>query len=322
MSTKGNARWSVTLEEATRIAESLPLPTRDEDAIACRLIFNADTPIYRVVSPYAGAIVSHILESVTVHPPAAFVGSGLRINSIEHARAIARGDFTARFPTHWDPTTYVKPPRSVEYSRTYLPYRRVYLNIATRCGWDGDIPLEVNLNAIGVIASGPIAGILIDPPTTRKPGPTPTLNSTVYQFADGTYVCTIGYRHVSTRAILAPEKLTPAEIDAIEDGDLRASVIARYAGPDTTTSEGWLRYLRAVNATVLDRHHCDITDTDEVLVRSEGPSGPELRLVCTCPTARMFVIPVPATTSTGTPIITCQQAQLWITHGKRVIFRT
>jgi hypothetical protein len=315
--------WTVTAERAAELARTMPRPTPQQDAIATRLVLGADRPIYRAPSPYASVLVADILKDVKNHPPEALVGSGLRIRSLDHARAIAAGKFDFDGPEFWEPSKYVRPTGEIRYDRSYMWYRACYLYIAKQSGWEGEIPACVHLNCIGIADAGPDTGVLSDPPVESIEG-LALMNATAHKFSDGSYVCANGYRHMPTRAILAPEKLTVSEIDAITDGDLRASVIARYAGPNTTRDEGWMRYLKGVGAKVVHKNKCDVTNTEEVLVESRGTSSEEkeLRLIVTCPTARMFVIPVPNVGRDQKPIKTCQQAQSWITGGRRLVART
>lgn len=316
-SQSGNKAWSVTPEQAAAIISRLQPPTPEQDATALRSSA-PDRAVYRAPSPYAAVCAAHILKQARTHPPAAFVGSGLRLQSLEHAEMIARGDFSPPPPSStWDPTLYVRPA-SFNYAKCFSLYHRAYFTVASKSGWDGQIPAAVHLNAIGGADIDNEHGVLSDPHVEIIPDPT-NLDITIYRFSDSSYICAQGYRVVPTRHVLAPWKLTLSEVNAITDGDLRSSVISRWAGPSSSTHQGWLRYLNESDATVLHTYHDPLTDTDEALLQTNKDSS--LFLVCTCPTARLFVIPVPQTDGPN-PIRTCDDARRWITGGPRPIART
>jgi len=111
---------------------------------------------------------------------------------------------------------------------------------------------------------------------------------------------------VDEQIVLRPETQTVEQMDNETNADVQALRIERY---------GWPRYLRETGATCLDERRNDIDGTREALFRDRHG---RLRLVATCPTARVFAPSVPA------GIVSCEQAQNWLAGEKpfRTLART
>jgi len=111
---------------------------------------------------------------------------------------------------------------------------------------------------------------------------------------------------VDEQIVLRPETQTIQQMDNETNADVQALRIERY---------GWPRYLRETGATCLDERRNDIDGTREALFRDRHG---RVRLVATCPTARVFAPSVPA------GIASCEQAQNWLAGEKpfRTLART
>ena len=103
---------------------------------------------------------------------------------------------------------------------------------------------------------------------------------------------------VDEQIVLRPETQTIQQMDNEKNADVQAIRIERY---------GWPRYLRETGATCLDERRNDIDGTREALFRDRHG---RVRLVATCPTARVFTPSVPA------GIASCEQAQNWLAGEK------
>jgi len=111
---------------------------------------------------------------------------------------------------------------------------------------------------------------------------------------------------VDEQIVLQPETQTIEQMDNEKNADVQAIRIERY---------GWPRYLRETGAACLDERRNDIDGTREALFRDHRG---RVRLVATCPTARVFAPSVPA------GIVSCEQAQNWLAGEKpfRTLART
>jgi hypothetical protein len=138
-----------------------------------------------------------------------------------------------------------------------------------------------------------------------------------------------GKKHWFLEGLLVDEQLVlrPKEqtIDAIlgeRNTDIRALRAVRY---------GWGRLLHAVGATLIDRRSNAIdgtlealydvqeaTELHRILRERVGQKILHNYLVCTCPTGRIFAMPVPKASRT------CEAAQSWLAGGLpiRTIART
>jgi hypothetical protein len=103
---------------------------------------------------------------------------------------------------------------------------------------------------------------------------------------------------VDEQIVLRPETQTVEQMDNEKNADVQALRIERY---------GWPRYLRETGAACLDERRNDIDGTCEALFRDRRG---RVRLVATCPTARVFTPSVPA------DIASCEQAQNWLAGEK------
>lgn len=108
------------------------------------------------------------------------------------------------------------------------------------------------------------------------------------------------------KIVMRPQDQTIEEMDAEQNEEIRSICIGRY---------GWHRYLEMSGAEVLDARYNEIEGCEEALMKSKKG---DVNLVTSCPTARLFALPVRPT------ITTCIEAQKWL-HGDRkcrVVFRT
>ena len=122
---------------------------------------------------------------------------------------------------------------------------------------------------------------------------------------DGWGLWLINGTTVDEQVVMRPETQTIQQIDAEKNEDVRSIRIERF---------GWPRYLEESASRLLDARHNAIENTREALFVS--PKG-ERRLVCTCPTGRVFALGVPQ------QVQTCEQAQEWLSpRPVRVLART
>lgn len=121
------------------------------------------------------------------------------------------------------------------------------------------------------------------------------------------------------KIVLAPETLTGTEIAGISNEEEKRLAIDRF---------GWEKYMKMIDAKVIDRRENWIDNTVELLIklpdlRPSGAGGwwrPEpLRAVLACrSTGRRYFIAVPATENggrDGKKIKTCAQVQDWMANG-------
>lgn len=120
-------------------------------------------------------------------------------------------------------------------------------------------------------------------------------NGPSVKYADGFSVYSIeGYR-VTEQIVMRPETLTIKQIHEQSNSDIQSIMIDRF---------GWTRYLEETNCKLLDSRKNDIENTMEALYNTEQFGK---RLVCTCPTGRVFVKGVPPEAAS-----TCEEAQNWL----------
>lgn len=127
------------------------------------------------------------------------------------------------------------------------------------------------------------------------------------RFSDGFCVWSLEGHRVTEQIVMHPETLTLQQIHDMTNADIQAIMLQRF---------GWSRYLEETNAKQIDARHNDIENTVEILYDS-GTFG--YRLVCTCPTGRVFVKGVHNSVST------CEEAQYWLSGyqlSNRKKFRT
>jgi hypothetical protein len=127
---------------------------------------------------------------------------------------------------------------------------------------------------------------------------------------------------VDEQLVLRPKEQTIEQILGERNTDIRAIRAARY---------GWGNLLHGVDAQIIDRRSNAIDGTLEALYDVQNAT--QLRrmltirvdqkikhnyLVCTCPTGRIFAMPVPV------QVQTCKDAQQWLAGGLpiRTIART
>jgi hypothetical protein len=131
------------------------------------------------------------------------------------------------------------------------------------------------------------------------------------RFADGFCVWSIEGHHVTEQIVMRPETMTIKQIDSEKNSDIQAIMLERF---------GWERYIDESGAVAIDSRQNDIENTLEILY--DTPKFGR-RLVCTCPTGRVFVKGVETTEDTST----CEGAQNWLSgytnsKSKKSKFRT
>ena len=122
-------------------------------------------------------------------------------------------------------------------------------------------------------------------------------NGPSVRYADGFSVYSLQGHRVTEQIVMRPETLTIEQIHKEQNSDIQAIIIDRFE---------WPRYLKKTNAKLLDSRKNNIENTIEVLYDA-GEFGK--RLVCTCPTGRVFVKGLPANFSKD---LTCEEAQNWL----------
>lgn len=121
-------------------------------------------------------------------------------------------------------------------------------------------------------------------------------NGPSVEFPDGFKVWSLEGHRVNEKIVMNPESLTIKEIHNQENADIQAIMIDRF---------GWERYIKESNATLIDSRENDIENTLEALYETEKFGR---RLVCTCPTGRVFVKGIQTLDKTQT----CEGAQNWL----------
>ena len=120
-------------------------------------------------------------------------------------------------------------------------------------------------------------------------------NGPSVRYADGYSVYSLSGHRVTEQIVMSPETLTIKQIHDEQNADIQAIMIDRF---------GWTQYLKETNAELLDSRKNEIENTIEVLYNTEKFGK---RLVCTCPTGRVFVKGLPAGGAD-----TCEEAQNWL----------
>ena len=126
-------------------------------------------------------------------------------------------------------------------------------------------------------------------------------------FADGFSVYSINGYRVTEKIVMRPEDITVKEIHSETNADIQTIMVDRF---------GWERYIQETGAELLDSRKNDIENTMEALYKTSKFGR---RLVCTCPTGRVFVKGIKSQKSTNT----CEGAQKWLSgYGKSRKFVT
>lgn len=115
-------------------------------------------------------------------------------------------------------------------------------------------------------------------------------------FADGFCVYSIRGHRLNEQIVMRPETLTVKQIDSEENSDIQSIMLDRF---------GWARYVNECGATAIDSRTNDIEGTMEILYNTPNFGR---RLVCTCPTGRVFVKGI----ETRDDTTTCEGAQNWL----------
>lgn len=133
-------------------------------------------------------------------------------------------------------------------------------------------------------------------------------NGPSIRYADGYSVYSLSGHRVTEQIVMKPHTLTIDQIHAEQNADIQAIMIDRF---------GWTQYLKKTNAELLDSRKNEIENTIEVLYNTKKFGK---RLVCTCPTGRVFVKGLPADGAD-----TCEEAQNWLSgyiRSSREKFKT
>ena len=127
------------------------------------------------------------------------------------------------------------------------------------------------------------------------------------QWEDGWNLWFIRGVRVTEQIVMRPETQSILDIDNEKNNDIRSIRIARYAGANTSSSDGWARYLKESGAQGVDARKHPREGTPETLYVDKRGSK---RLVVTDPSTNKLV-------ALGVPreVTTCAQAQAWVSHG-------
>ena len=115
-------------------------------------------------------------------------------------------------------------------------------------------------------------------------------------FADGFSVYSINGHRVSEQIVMRPETLTIKQIENESNSDIQSIMLDRF---------GWERYIDECGAVAIDSRQNDVENTLEILYDTTKFGR---RLVCTCPTGRVFVKGIETRDDTKT----CEGAQNWL----------
>lgn len=115
-------------------------------------------------------------------------------------------------------------------------------------------------------------------------------------FADGFSVYSLNGHRVSEQIVMRPETLTVKQIEGESNSDIQSIMLDRF---------GWERYIDECGAVAIDSRRNDIENTLEILYDTPRFGR---RLVCTCPTGRVFVKGI----ETRDDTTTCEGAQNWL----------
>lgn len=119
-------------------------------------------------------------------------------------------------------------------------------------------------------------------------------------FSDGFSVYSIDGHRVTEKIVMRPEEITLSEIHNEKNSDVQAIMIDRFS---------WVRYIEESGAKLLDSRRNDIENTMEALYDTKSFGR---RLVCTCPTGRVFVKGCPSDSGE-----TCEEVQNWLSGYNR-----
>jgi len=146
-------------------------------------------------------------------------------------------------------------------------------------------------------------------------------------YADGLEWHYLEGKAVSKTVAEQPEKVTLEEIRGEQDQELRAQLIARWAGltetgpdgPAADPAKGWGRYLRESGAAEIERRTNPVNGAMEILyqvnmgsgnARNRGGDGTQSVMVVSCPsTRRVFALSAPS------EVRTCEDMQKFLAAG-------
>jgi hypothetical protein len=132
------------------------------------------------------------------------------------------------------------------------------------------------------------------------------LNGPAVKYPDGFSIWLVNGVRVDEQIIMHPETQTIEQVKAEQNEEIKRIRIERLAGADAPIVEGWIKFLKGIGATRIDRRTNDLEATKEILYGFYGGRV----LICHCPsTAKQFALEVPA------EISTCRDAQNWLSSG-------
>lgn len=305
--------WTVTRERAAEIAAEFAARPRNQAASddACAVAAQPGYRLYSAPSPCAAIVSARALAAggATRSKPGA-----TRVHGPRHLASLVKGEVARPKGDEWT-REYLRSvakdqlasSETIATRATWCEYYLTYHAIAVACGHlstETPPPLEVSM----IVGCGTALVVADRPHVRRWPG----IGAITLEYTDGSALAYLGQPYPRTY-IESPHLVSIADLDKLQNEDLRSWMIGRYAGPDTTADEGWLRYLTDSGAQVLDERRDDVTSTYEALMRT---GRGDARLVVTCPTRRIFALGVPP------QIETCEGAQAWIHGGLRISART
>lgn len=303
-------KWTTTPAKA-RAAVAAMRPTPED--VADRMILEDRMPdgsaycFVRTPSPFAQVLTTLAITDAGVTKGPTGVH---RPQSLQEVGKILR--FSHDDARNWSDHPYPMPTKPTPgANRPRVAYHRAYLTAARDGGYE--CPKE-NWESygehFGTILKGTNIVVICDEPeriVTHEP-----VGAISCHYKDGTIVAAISWQVIEHRFVTRPETLSVEEIAACTNEDLRSYAISKYAGPDKTAAEGWVRYLVASGAEILDKRENPIEHTMELLCRTARHNV----LVVTCPTKRLFALSVPEDAKT------CADAQAYLNSGRRVVART
>jgi len=172
---------------------------------------------------------------------------------------------------------------------------------------DPDVRDYICLHKIGYVWPLDRECIFCEPPTIKvnDQGDLHCDDGPAVNFHDNEKLWFINGIECDQQIVEHPETQTIEDINNDKNADRQAIRIER---------RGWLWFLKAINASVLDEGPNDVEGTYEILF--DSPFG--RRFVPTCITGKIPAMGVPNTVNT------CREAQLWLHRGKKrnVVART
>jgi hypothetical protein len=297
--------WTTTPEKARAAVAAHPRPSAEEQEAAALRCFGGGAVILIVPSPFA-ARVTAVASNKAVR---ASVKAGVyRPGCLREAMEILGAHGGDSEP--WATREY-RLSGTHDWSVSWSGYHAYYLAVARDGGYVPKKPLPTDYLMSGhvTMTHGQVV-ILSDWPEVRVHEP---LGAVVTEFRDRTRIACIGRSPVNPKMVEEPHAQKAEDVGAETNNDLRSWAISRFAGPGTSTSAGWMRWLTEIGAEVTDERKNDIEGTHEALFRTSK----ECVLVATCPTKRIVAMTLPLETKT------CAAAAEWLSpFGRAPLART